>query len=138
IGCTTATMVRLTPVKFQQLQLTPAQFAQWWAYLHLALAGFGLLVWAYEALLGRRRALVSLVAVSLIGYLGLILAPGRTGLYFLALFMLVRAVQMPSVSHNLALLVQDRGLNTVLSVMSTIQFALYVALNITLGYLVDT
>jgi hypothetical protein len=134
IGCTTMTVVYLVQPYLHELQLPLWLFAVAWAPYHFAWAGFALLSGRYLRRLGRTVALGSLVLIAAAANVAMALLPGGVGVLTLFAFYFVRGVQMPAVVAWLGSIVRRDRPATMLSVRSTLQWSMFVVMNLILGY----
>jgi len=138
IGCTTQTMVWLAQIYLQATGIGASISPLIWAAYHAVLAVFLLwIVTPYQSILGRRRALASLPLIAITAYMCLIWMEPLYGMWVIVAFYFIRAVQTTILAPYLLPLVSESLGATVLAVMSTVQFVLFVAMNVTLNACVE-
>jgi MFS family permease len=135
IGCTTQTVVNLVQPYFQMLHLATWQYGLWWTAYHWLWAGFSLMSGWYERLWGRWGALASLVGWGMVT--NAVMATvhnGFAGLVTMVVFYFVRGVQMPLILDYMTGVIRADRRATMLSVQTTVHFAMFSVMNIILGY----
>ena len=116
VSVSTLTMVWLVQPYLKMVELPLSFFGIVWAILNFSVGIFSLLAYRVEALLGRRRTLISLIFLVLVGYLLLAFFRSLWAMPIFLIFYYVRGINRPVVRNYLNRLVTSDKRATVLSV----------------------
>lgn len=138
VGASTLTMVWFIQPYLQMVGLPLALFGMFWATMQFSVSGFSLLAHKFEALLGRRTALISLVLLPVLGY-GLLSAfPWLWAIVFIEIFFFVWGISTPILKDYINRIITSDIRATVLSVKNLIGRLIFALVGPVIGWATDT
>lgn len=138
INTCTLLMVFFIQPYLEQNQINLIYFGIIWAGLNFSVGIFSLYADKYEKLLGRKKALVSLIFLLLIGFIGVSLSKSYFGLLPILIFYFVRGISGPIVKDYVNQIISSDIRATVLSVKNLVGRLLFAILAPFIGYFSDT
>ena len=138
VGNSTLTIVWLVQPYLQAVELPLALFGAVWAALQFSVGLFAINAYRIEGLLGRRKALISLILLSATGYLLLSQFQALWATAFLFIFYLVRGINGPVLNDYINRCVSSDIRATVLSVKSLVGRVMFAIIGPAVGWINDS
>lgn len=137
VGTSTLTIVWLVQPYLQSIDWPLALFGAAWAALQFSVGLFAINAHRIESLLGRKKALVSLILFSASAYIALSFFQAAWAIAFLFVFYFVRGINGPVLNDYINRCVSSDIRATVLSVKSLVGRVMFVVLGPAVGWVSD-
>ncbi len=137
LNASTLTMVFFIQPYFQLVNLPLEFFGIAWAVLNFSVGIFALNAWRYEQYLGRTKSLISLIFISVLGYLTMGIFNQLWALGFIFLFYFSRGISGPIINDYVNIKIESSIRATVLSVKSMIGRIIFAVISPFIGYISD-
>jgi len=137
VGASTLSMVFFIQPYFTMVGLPLVFFGFAWAILNFSVGIFSLYAYKFEQFIGRKKSLISLLLLSVTGYILLATFESLWAIPFILLFYAVRGISGPIINDYVNKLIESDVRATVLSVKNLMVRVIFSIVSPFIGYFAD-